>query len=53
MATLDPDRRNKHPRMLTEQERERLEEFVENIHYSPRYARQENDTRPFVRPVGD
>lgn len=38
MASLDHDRRNKHPRMLTEPERDRVEEFIESIHYSSRYA---------------
>ncbi len=36
MAALDHDRRNKHPRLLTEAERDKLEEFVEAIHYSSR-----------------
>ena len=36
MAAVDPDRRNKHPRLLSEHERERLEEFIESIHYSSR-----------------
>lgn len=34
----DPDRRNKQPRMLTDHEKERLEEFVESIQYSSRCA---------------
>lgn len=33
---LDNDRRNKHPRLLTDPERDRVEEFVESIHYSAR-----------------
>jgi cyclin-dependent kinase regulatory subunit CKS1 len=36
MAGLDYNRRNKHPRLLTEAERAQLEEFVEAIHYSSR-----------------
>ena len=36
MATLDHDRRNKQPRLLTEAERDKLEEFVDAIHYSSR-----------------
>ena len=36
MANLDHDRRNKHPRIITESERERLEEFLDAIHYSGR-----------------
>ena len=35
---LDQDRRNKHPRILTEAERERLDEYVDQIHYSSRYG---------------
>lgn len=38
MAAIDPDRRNRHPRMLTEAEKERVEEFIDQIHYSSRYA---------------
>ncbi|KAL8699237.1 MAG: hypothetical protein Q9201_006119 [Fulgogasparrea decipioides] len=39
MATIiDPDRRNRHPRMLTDAERVRLAEFAEAIHYSSRYS---------------
>ena len=37
---MDHDRRNKQPRMLTEAERDRLEEFIESIHYSSRCASQ-------------
>ena len=36
MSALDHDRRNKKPRLLTESERERLEEFIDSIHYSVR-----------------
>ena len=35
---LDQDRRNKRPRILTEAERERLDEYVDQIHYSSRYG---------------
>lgn len=38
IAAMDHDRRNKQPRMLTEAERDRLEEFIESIHYSSRYS---------------
>jgi len=40
MATnmdIDMARRNKKARPLTEAERAKLEEFIENIHYSARY----------------
>ena len=35
---LDYTRRNKKPRLLSETEREKLDEFVDSIHYSSRYA---------------
>ena len=38
MAVVDSDRRNRHPRMLTDNERERLDEYVDSIHYSSRYT---------------
>jgi DNA replicative helicase MCM subunit Mcm2 (Cdc46/Mcm family) len=40
MASMDIDftRRNKKPRLLSDSEREKLDEFVESIHYSSRYA---------------
>lgn len=34
---IDPTRRNKKPRLLLESERERLDEFIDSIHYSARY----------------
>ncbi|KAJ6120248.1 hypothetical protein N7523_004528 [Penicillium sp. IBT 18751x] len=36
---IDPSRRNKKPRLLLESERERLDEFIDSIHYSARYWR--------------
>jgi cyclin-dependent kinase regulatory subunit CKS1 len=36
MADIDQSRRNKVPRPLTEAEKERLEEFIDSIHYSAR-----------------
>ena len=33
---IDPIRRNKKPRLLLETEREKLDEFVDSIHYSAR-----------------
>jgi cyclin-dependent kinase regulatory subunit CKS1 len=33
---IDPTRRNKKPRLLSEAEREKLADFVEAIHYSSR-----------------
>jgi len=44
------NRRNKKPRLLTDQERERLEEFVDNIHYSARYSDSENEYRHVQLP---
>jgi len=35
---IDPIRRNKKPRLLLESERERLDEFIDSIHYSARYG---------------
>ena len=35
-AAVDMSRRNKKPRLLSDAERERLDEFAESIHYSPR-----------------
>jgi len=50
MATLDHDRRNKQPRLLEKAERDRLEEFVEAIHYSSRYSDDENEYRHVQLP---
>ena len=36
---IDFTRRNKKPRPLSEAEKDKLEEFVESIHYSARCAR--------------
>lgn len=33
---IDLSRRNKKPRLLLESERQKLEEFIDSIHYSPR-----------------
>jgi hypothetical protein len=37
---IDYTRRNKKPRMLTDNERAKLDEFVDAIHYSSRYVDQ-------------
>lgn len=34
---IDPVRRNKKPRLLLESERDRLDEFIDSIHYSARH----------------
>ena len=40
MANMDIDvsRRNKRPRQLSDDERDKLDEFVDSIHYSSRYV---------------
>ena len=38
MADIDPNRKNKVPRPLSDGEKARLEEFIESIHYSARLA---------------
>jgi len=38
MVDIDLSRRNKKPRLLLESEREKLEEFIDSIHYSARYV---------------
>ena len=38
LNTMDHDRRNRVPRILTEAERARLDEFIDAIHYSSRYT---------------
>lgn len=50
MATLDHDRRNRQPRLLTEAERDKLEEFIEGIHYSSRYSDDEHEYRHVQLP---
>ncbi|KAI9880142.1 MAG: Cyclin-dependent kinases regulatory subunit (Cell division control protein cks1) [Pleopsidium flavum] len=50
MANLDHDRRNRKPRLLTESERERLDEFVDSIHYSARYSDNEYEYRHVQLP---
>ncbi|KAL8651533.1 MAG: hypothetical protein Q9226_004668 [Calogaya cf. arnoldii] len=50
MAVVDSDRRNRHPRMLTDNERERLDEFVDLIHYSSRYSDNEFEYRHVQLP---
>lgn len=37
MSDIDPTRRNKRPRQLTDPEKEKLDEFTDQIHYSARY----------------
>lgn len=37
---IDSSRRNRIPRSLTDDERARLDEFIDSIHYSTRYVLQ-------------
>lgn len=50
MAGIDPDRRNRHPRMLSDSEKERLEEYIDLIHYSSRYSDNEYEYRHVQLP---
>ncbi|KAI9835724.1 MAG: transcription factor [Sarea resinae] len=47
---MDYNRRNKKPRLLSEPERERLEEYADAIHYSARYSDSENEYRHVQLP---
>ncbi|TLS24228.1 hypothetical protein PpBr36_08464 [Pyricularia pennisetigena] len=47
---IDMDRRNAEPRPLTDHERERLEEFLDSIHYSSRYNDSEYEYRHVQLP---
>jgi len=50
MTDLDTTRRNKKPRSLHENERARLEEFVDSIGYSARYSDSEYEYRHVQLP---
>jgi len=50
MVDIDMSRRNKKPRLLLESEREKLEEFIDLIHYSPRYSDNEYEYRHVQLP---
>ncbi|CAF9904677.1 MAG: transcription factor [Gomphillus americanus] len=49
-VSIDYSRRNKQPRMLTPQERDRLEEYIDNISYSQRYSDDEYEYRHVQLP---
>ncbi|KAI9818951.1 MAG: Cyclin-dependent kinases regulatory subunit (Cell division control protein cks1) [Thelocarpon impressellum] len=49
-SSVDMSRRNKKPRLLTEPERDRLDEFIDSIHYSPRYSDSEYEYRHVQLP---
>jgi len=50
MFGIDPLRRNKHPRHLSDSERARLEEFTDSISYSARYSDDEFEYRHVQLP---
>ncbi|KAL0254404.1 Cyclin-dependent kinases regulatory subunit (Cell division control protein cks1) [Diplodia seriata] len=47
---IDITRRNKKPRPLSEAEKDKLDEFVESIHYSARYSDSEYEYRHVQLP---
>ncbi|KAH6650945.1 regulatory subunit of cyclin-dependent kinase [Chaetomium tenue] len=47
---IDSGRRNRIPRQLTEEERARLDEFLDGIHYSTRYSDSEYEYRHVQLP---
>lgn len=47
---VDMTRRNKTPRPLSDDERARLEEFIDSIHYSARYSDNEYEYRHVQLP---
>ncbi|KAL1961602.1 hypothetical protein VTN77DRAFT_1402 [Rasamsonia byssochlamydoides] len=47
---IDLSRRNKKPRLLLESEREKLEEFIDSIHYSARYSDDQYEYRHVQLP---
>ncbi|MCJ1332348.1 Cyclin-dependent kinases regulatory subunit (Cell division control protein cks1) [Thelotrema lepadinum] len=50
MASVDASRMNRQPRALTQTERDRLEEFIDNISYSARYSDDEYEYRHVQLP---
>ncbi|KAG9228773.1 oxidoreductin [Amylocarpus encephaloides] len=50
MADMDYNRRNKVPRPLSENEKARLEEFIDSIHYSSRYSDDDYEYRHVQLP---
>ncbi|KAI9886201.1 MAG: transcription factor [Watsoniomyces obsoletus] len=50
MADIDVTRRNRKPRLLTEPERQRLDEYIDSIHYSSRYSDDEYEYRHVQLP---
>ncbi|MCJ1352450.1 MAG: Cyclin-dependent kinases regulatory subunit (Cell division control protein cks1) [Icmadophila ericetorum] len=47
---VDQERRNLRPRVVTQAEKAKLQEFVEQIHYSARYSDDEFDYRHVQLP---
>jgi len=50
MADVDYSRRNKVPRIISENEKAKLEEFIDSIHYSARYSDNEFEYRHVQLP---
>ncbi|APA10067.1 cyclin-dependent kinases regulatory subunit [Sclerotinia sclerotiorum 1980 UF-70] len=50
MADIDYSRRNKYARPLSEAEKERLDEFIDAIHYSARYSDDQYEYRHVQLP---
>ncbi|KAA8575401.1 hypothetical protein EYC84_004568 [Monilinia fructicola] len=50
MAEIDYSRRNKYARPLSEAEKERLDEFIDAIHYSARYSDDQYEYRHVQLP---
>lgn len=42
---IDPTRRNKRARVLADTERDKLDEFIDNIHYSARQVQRFSKSR--------
>lgn len=47
---IDPQRRNRKARLLLENEREKLDEFVDSIHYSARWGHNDLALDLFAHP---
>ncbi|MCJ1468953.1 Cyclin-dependent kinases regulatory subunit (Cell division control protein cks1) [Pseudocyphellaria aurata] len=50
MAAHEYERRNKHPILLSDSEKERFKEFKDSIHYSSRYSDDEYEYRHVQLP---
>ncbi|KAI9828927.1 MAG: Cyclin-dependent kinases regulatory subunit (Cell division control protein cks1) [Phylliscum demangeonii] len=52
MGEIDHGRRNKKPRLINDAERQKLQEFIDLIHYSPRYSDDKYEYRHVALPKG-